>query len=182
MDEIGGTAAGLAEGLGDVGGQMRAEWTAEQEAAAADAAAQWRHTRTLADWLTERMHAGDRIAVTIGETRFAGVVVESGDDLIALQGVFGRVDIHVAHGIPIFIELVDRVAEGGQRATASRSFHDALIARDGRDDLSIGTLHDPQGLDGTLFVGKDFVSMVTKLGVETVVPMQFVTWVAPRRM
>jgi hypothetical protein len=172
----------MAAGLADVGGQMRAEWTAEQEAAAADAAAQWRHSRTLADWLTERMHAGDRIAVTIGQTRFAGIVAESSDDLIALEGVMGRVDVHVAHGIPIFIELVDRLGEGGARAGASRSFHDALIARDGRDDLSIGTLHDPQGLDGTMFVGRDFVSMVTKLGVETVVPLQFVTWVAPRRM
>lgn len=178
MDEIGGAAAGLA----DVGGQMRAEWVAEQEAAAADAAAQWRHSRRLADWLTERMHAGDRIAVTIGEVRFAGVVAETSDDLIALEGVYGRADIHLAHGIPIFIELVDRVADGGARAPVSRTFHDALIARDGRDDLSIGTLHDTHGLDGTLFVGQDFVSVVTKLGVETVVPLQFVSWVAPRRM
>jgi hypothetical protein len=178
MDEIGGSAAGLAE----VGGQMRAEWVAEQEAASADAAAQWRHSRTLSDWLTERMHAGDRIAVTVGEVRFAGIVIESSVDLIALEGVFGRVDIHVAPGIPIFIELVDRISDGGERATASRGFHDALLARDGRDDLSIGTLHDAHGLDGTLFVGQDFVSVVTKLGVETVVPLQFVSWVAPRRM
>jgi hypothetical protein len=161
---------------------MRGEWVAEQEAAAADAAAQWRHSRRLSDWLTERMHSGDRIAVTVKDNRFAGVVVETGDDLIALAGIFGRVDIHVAHGIPIFIELVDRAMEGGQRAIASRTFHEALIARDGRDDLSIGTLHEMDGLDGTLFVGRDFVSVVTKLGVETVVPLQYVTWVAPRRM
>jgi hypothetical protein len=178
MDEIGGSAAGLA----DVGGQMRAEWAAEQEAAAADAAAQWRHSRRLSDWLTERMHSGDRIAVTVKDNRFAGVVVETGDDLIALEGMFGRVDIHVAHGIPIYIELVDRVLEGGERSLVNRTFHEALIARDGRDDMTIGTLHETDGLDGTLFVGADFVSVVTKLGVETVVPMQYVTWVAPRRM
>jgi hypothetical protein len=168
--------------LAEVGGQMRAEWVAEQEVATQDAAAAWRHSRCLSDWLTERMHAGDRIAVTVLSTRYAGTVEESSEDLIALRGVFGRVDIHVSHGIPIFIEIVDRVTEGGERAPHNRSFHEALIARDGRDDLSIGTLHEPDGLDGTLFVGKDFISVVTKLGVETVVPIQYVTWVAPRRV
>jgi hypothetical protein len=168
--------------LGDVGGQMRAEWQAETEAATDDAAAQWRHSRTLSDWLVERMHAGDRVAVTVTDQRFAGTVEESSTDLIALQGVFGRVDIHVAHGIPIFVEINDHAMSGGSRATSSRSFREALLARDGRDDLSVGTLHDSEGLDGTLYVGHDFVSVVAKMGVETVVPLAFVTWVAPRRM
>ena len=51
--------------LSGVAGEMRAEWRAEQEAVIADAAAQWRHGRSLTDWLCERMHAGDRIAVTV---------------------------------------------------------------------------------------------------------------------
>ena len=78
-------------------------------------------------------------------------------------------------------ELVDRPDDGGERSETRRSFHDALVVRDGRDDLTIGTLHDPGGLDGTLFVGQDFVSVVTRLGVETVVPLAHVVWVAPRR-
>ena len=59
--------------LAGVAGEMRAEWRAEQEAAATDAAAQWRHGRTLADWLRERMHAGDRIAVHVGDQSFVGL-------------------------------------------------------------------------------------------------------------
>ena len=43
--------------LAGVAAEMRAEWRAEQEDATEDAAAQWRHSRTLEDWLGERMHA-----------------------------------------------------------------------------------------------------------------------------
>jgi hypothetical protein len=171
-------------GLGEVGGQMREEWRAEQEtaAAAADAATQWRHSRTLTDWLVERMHAGDRIAVIVGEQRFTGIVEEASADLIALRGMFGRVDIHVAPGLPVSIVIEESAREGGERAKSSRSFHEVLRERDGRDDLSVGTVFEHEGLDGTLYVGADFVSVVTRMGKETVVPLAFVSWVAPRRL
>jgi hypothetical protein len=168
--------------LGEVGGQMREEWRAEQESAAADAASQWRHSRKLTDWLTERMHAGDRVAIISGAQRFTGAVEETSDDLVALLGMFGRVDIHVAPGLPLSISLEEAAHEGGQRAKSSRSFHDVLLERDGRDDLSVGTSQEHEGLDGTLHVGADFVSVITRMGFETVVPLAFVTWVAPRRM
>ena len=37
------------------------------------------------------------------------------------------------------------------------------------------------GPDGTLYVGRDFVSVVAKLGAETVVPLQYVTWCSTTR-
>lgn len=160
---------------------MRAEWRAEQESATEDAAAQWRHSRTLVDWLTQRMHAGDRIAVSIGEQRFAGLVEEASDDLIGLRAVYGRIDIHLTAGLPLTIELVDHPSSGGERNERSRSFHEALVERDGRTDMTVGIIHDLEGLDGTLFVGKDFVSVVARLGAEVVVPLAYVVWVAPRR-
>src|SRR5437763_13568174 len=76
--------------LAGVGADMRAEWRDEQEAATEDAAAQWRHSRTLADWLTQRTHAGDRIAISVGAQRFAGLVEEVSDDLIGLRARVGR--------------------------------------------------------------------------------------------
>src|ERR1700686_513180 len=85
--------------LTGVAGEMRAEWRAEQEAAAADAAAQWRHNRSLADWLRERMPAGDRIAVTIAAQSFVGLVEEVGNDLLALRCSSGRVEIHVCAAV-----------------------------------------------------------------------------------
>jgi hypothetical protein len=56
-----------------------------------------------------------------------------------------------------------------------------LLELDGRDDLTLGVLHDSQGLDGSIFVGDDFVSVVTRMGGETVVPLDQVAWIAPRR-
>ncbi len=167
--------------LADVGAEMRAEWRAEQEAATEDAAAQRRLGRSLEDWLTERMHAGDRIAVAIGEQRFAGFVEETGPDLIGLRAAFGRVDIHLVPGLAMFIEMHEHATSGGERATRRRTFREALLDRDGHDDQTIGCMHDIEGLDGTLHVGTDFVSIIARLGAETIVPMQYVVWAAARR-
>lgn len=167
--------------LAGVGAEMRAEWRDEQEAATADAAAQWRHSRTLADWFAERMHSGDRIAISIGDQRFTGLVDEIGTDFVGLRAVHGRVDIHLVGGLALEIELVDHPTSGGHRGHTGRTFHDALIERDGQTDLTVGSISDLEGHDGTLFVGADFVSVVAKLGRETVLPLQYVVWVSRRR-
>jgi hypothetical protein len=160
---------------------MRAEWRAEQEAATADAVAQRRLGRSLEDWLVERMHAGDRIAVGIGNQRFAGLVEETGPDLIGLRAAFGRIDIHLTPGYPMHIELHDHATSGGERAVGRRSFREVLLERDGRDDQSVGCVHDLDGVDGTLEVGTDFVSVIAKRGAQTVIPLQYVVWVSSRR-
>jgi hypothetical protein len=166
--------------LASTGAEMRAEWRAETEAATADAAEQARRGRSLADWLHERAHAGDRIAVAVGSQRLAGMVDETGPDLIALRAVFGRVDIHLTSGSPLYIELVDHPDTGGHRPTTGKTFYDALLARDGQE-VTMATMHEPNGLDGVLTVGTDFVSVVAKLGAETIVPMKYVLWVTARR-
>ena len=166
--------------LTGIAGLMRAEWRAEQEAATADAAAQWRHHRSLADWLCERMHAGDRIAVTVAAQSFTGLVEEVGDDLLALRCAFGRVEIHVCAGIPISFELVEHATQGGTRATTRRGFRDALLARDAQPGVRVGTLQ-PEGIDGTLRVSRDFVTIVSRSGTETLVPISQVTWVTAAR-
>ena len=148
---------------------------------AGDTAAQWRHGRRMTDWLDERMKNGDRVAVTVAGSRFAGLVEETSPDLIALRAVFGRVDIHVAPGVPMHIQLDERFPDGGAQPSANRSFREVLLELDGRDDLTLGVLHDSQGLDGSIFVGDDFVSVVTRMGGETVVPLDQVAWIAPRR-
>src|SRR3954470_17869360 len=98
---------------------------------AGDATAEWRHGRRMTDWLGERMKAGDRVAVTVAGTRFAGTVEETSADLIALRAVFGRVDIHVATGVPTHVQLDERVTEGGEPPSSSRSFREVLLELDG---------------------------------------------------
>ncbi len=168
--------------LSGVAAEMRAEWRAEQETAAADAAAQWRHGRTVADWLCERMHAGDRIAVTVATQSFVGLVDEVGSDLLALRCAFGRVEVHIGAGIPISFELVEHATHGGTRATARRGFRDALLARDTQPGVRVGTAPRPEGIDGTLAVGRDFVTIATETGAETVVPIADIAWVTAARM
>jgi hypothetical protein len=164
--------------LSGIAGEMRAEWRAEQEEAAADAAAQWRHERVLADWLRDRMHAGDRVAVTVATQTFVGLVEEVGADLLALRCSYGRVEIHVSSGIPLAIEVVNHATEGGTRAVQHRGFREVLYGRDEQAAVRVGTLQHPDGIEGTLLLSRDFIGVVSVLGVETIVPIAQVAWVS----
>jgi hypothetical protein len=178
----GGDRAGRADpvehpDLARVAGEMRAEWRAEQDAAAADAAAHWRHTRTLTDWLCDRMHAGDVVGASVLDRRFVGRVEEVGLDVVALRGSFGRVEIHVADATPVAFELVEHATRGGTRSSRRRAFRDVLMARDAQADITVATALHPSGIRGTLLVGRDFVTVVAGMGIETVVPIAQVAWV-----
>jgi hypothetical protein len=162
---------------------MREEWRAEQDAAIADAAEQWRHRRTLADCFTEHMHAGDRIAVTIAGHRFTGVPEETGADLLGLRTIFGRVDLHIAPGIPLTYEVYERSATSGGRgnAIAGGEFRNALLHHEHDTEATLGTLVEVDGIDGRLEVGTDHVKVIARAGAETIVTLDTITWVSPRR-
>src|SRR2546430_14746565 len=98
--------------LGPLGARMRSEWQEDEDDAAADAREQFQRHQSFRDWLIAAMHAGDRLAITVVDQRFTGTVEELGDDLIGLRALFGRVDIHVAPGIPLQIELDDHAKSG----------------------------------------------------------------------
>ncbi len=167
--------------LAPLGAAMRSEWAAEQHDATRDAQQQWDRNQTFRDWLTAAMHAGDRLAVTIVEQRFTGTVEGVGDDILAMRCIFGRVDLQLAHGIPLFIELVEHPAIGGHRGKTDASFAAALMARDPEADTSVGTVFHPEGLDGQVIAGQDFVTIKARAGAVTVVPIAQVAWVSNRR-
>jgi hypothetical protein len=167
--------------LGGVGAAMRSTWAAEQHDAAADAQEQWQRRQSLRDWLIDAMHAGDRIAVTIVEQRFTGTVDEVGDDLLVIRAIFGRVDMHLLPGIPLHIELVDHPTSGGHRGKTDGSFAASLAARDPNADTSVGTVFHPEGLDGQITVGSDFLISKARAGAVTVIPLAQVAWVCSRR-
>ena len=106
----------------------------------------------------------------VGAQSFVGLVDEVGDDLLALRCAFGRVEIHVCGGIPISFELVEHATKGGTRGAARRGFRDALLARDAQPGVSVGTLQHPDGIEGTLLVSRDYVTVMHRTGVETLVP------------
>ncbi|MGO9877226.1 MAG: hypothetical protein ACLPVY_25890 [Acidimicrobiia bacterium] len=137
--------------------------------------------QSLREWLIDAMHAGDRLAVTIVEQRFTGTVDEVGDDLLALRAIFGRIDLHLLEGIPLHIELVEHAASGGRRGETARSFAAVLAARDPAGDTSVGTVSHPDGLDGQVTAGSDFVITTARAGAVTVIPLAQVAWVCDRR-
>ena len=165
--------------LSRIAGEMRAEWREEQASATADAAAQLRHSRGLTDWLRDRMHAGDRVGVVLAGKTFTGLVEEVGDDLLGLRCGSDLVEIHVCASVPISFELVEHATKGGTRGAYGRNFRDALLNRDGRAGMRVGTRQDPDGIDGTLLLGADFVSVAGSAGVETIVPIAQISWVSP---
>lgn len=168
--------------LGSVGAAMRSSWAAEQDDASSDALQQFQRHQTLRDWLIAAMHSGDEIAVTVFSERFTGVVEEVGEDLLALRATFGRVDVHLAPGIDLHIEVVDHPASGGARGRTDGSFAGAVGARDPNSEMSVGTSYHPAGLDGLISAGRDFVIIKTKGGADTVVQLAHVAWVSARRI
>jgi hypothetical protein len=167
--------------LAGVGAKMRSEWAAEQNDAIADAQEQWQHNQTFRDWLIDAMHAGDRLAVTVVDQRFTGTVDEVGEDMVGLRCIFGRVDIRLSQGVAFFIELVDHPKSGGHRGNTDASFASALMARDPQADTSVGTIFHPEGLDGQMHAGKDFVTVQARAGAVTIVPLAQIAWVCDRR-
>jgi hypothetical protein len=169
--------------LQNVGASMRDEWRTEQEAATQDAAEAFQHRRSLSDLLTEHMHRGDRLALTVAGYRITGSVEEVGPDLVALRTLFGRVDVHRSPTIPLYFEVFERATEGGSRGSdaAGGSFHRALELREREEDCTVGTLFDADGYDGKIRVGADFVTIVARAGAETTIPIPLVSWISARR-
>src|ERR1700760_699479 len=101
--------------LSGLAAEMRAAWRAEQAAAAADAAEQFRHARSLADWFRERMHAGDRVAVTVAARTLTGRLEDVGDDFVALRrdGAGGLVEINTGAVVPVSCSVVEHATHGG---------------------------------------------------------------------
>jgi hypothetical protein len=166
--------------LAATGAAMRAEWRAEQEAATRDARADWTHRLALVDRLRGHMHRGDTLIAAVAGHRVTGSVEEVGDDLLALMTPAGRVDIQLAPTIPVTFEA-SAARTGGHRGSdaAGGRFRHALIAREQDARVRLGTLEEPEGLEGQLRVSVDHIALVTPTGRELLVPMTCVAWVAP---
>jgi hypothetical protein len=159
----------------------RSTWADKPTNAAHDPHEHGQRRQSLREWLIEVMHAGDRIAVTIVEQRFTGTVEQLGEDLLGLRAIFGRVDLHLLAGISLHIELVDHPSSGGHHGETDGRFAAVLAARDPDADTSVGTVFHPDGLDGQVTVGSDFLITTARAGAVTVIPLAQVAWVCDRR-
>jgi hypothetical protein len=163
--------------LAHVGAAMRDEWRAEEEAATHDAVEAWRRNLTLVEWLRDRMHAGDRVAVGFGDRTFSGVIVEVGPDRCALRGQFGRVDVQLLDDAPFELRVVHHPATGGIRGTARSAFREVVIAREAVPEVMLGTRQRPDGIAGRITASRDFVT-VNDDGAAVLVPLRSVLWIA----
>jgi hypothetical protein len=161
---------------------MREEWRAETEAASADALDGWRHDRTLRDIAIEAVHRGDPVVVVLPNVRFFGMVETVGPDLLSLQTVSGRVDVHLCDAVQVVIQIGERVKDGGARESVSEGdFRSALLAREQSREVTLGSPLYEEPLDGRLVVGADHVCLIGRGGGETYFPFWSVSYVMPRR-
>ncbi len=162
----------------------RHEWREEQEALTADAAEQFHHGRTVRSLLMECMRNGDRVAVVSGAHRAVGLIVEIADDLIAVRNLgSGRLDFRLADDLVFQVVVQERaIGQPGGDELVSGSFRARLLERESADgESTIGSLLTPEPLDGKLIVGADHVRVVGRGGGETILPIQSIAYVGPRR-
>jgi hypothetical protein len=161
---------------------MREEYRAGSDAETADAVDDWRHHRTLRDMALETVHRGDPIVVLLEHVRIHGHVEAVGPDLLGVRSVSGRVDVHLHSGVPMMLQIGERVKEGGAReAVADGDFRNALIAREGSGEVTLGSTFNEEPYDGKLVVGADHVCLIGRGGGETYFPFSSVAYVMPRR-
>jgi hypothetical protein len=139
--------------------------------------------KSLHDRFLEHMREGDRLAIIAAGQRYAGTIEEVGEDLVALRTLFGRVDVHLSPGIPLWYELFERGATEGTEGNhlADGKFLNALDLHEHDAEVTVGSLTDPDGIDGRIEVGSDHVKVIARAGAETVLPLWTVSWVCPRR-
>jgi hypothetical protein len=119
--------------LARLGQEFRDELRAEAEEYEQLAAKDHLRSRRLGDVALELVHRGDRVAVTIGEQTFTGVLVYAAGDLACLRTPVGAVDRNLA--APLAIRVAERVRSGGlSRGRGPASFtarlyeHEAALA------------------------------------------------------
>jgi hypothetical protein len=161
---------------------LREVWRSESDVATAEAADAFRHSRTLKDVAIETLHRGDPVVVLMPNFRLQGMVEAVGPDLLAVRSVGGRVDVHLHDGIPMMLQIGERVHEGGARETvADGDFRSALLAHEKFGEVTIGCTLTEEAIDGTLVVGADHIGIVHRGGNETYFPLYTVSYVTKRR-
>ncbi|MCU1427261.1 MAG: hypothetical protein JWL83_1261 [Actinomycetia bacterium] len=122
------------------------------------------------------------MVVVMPHVRFHGMVEAVGPDLLALRTVSGRVDVHLDAGVPLMLQIGERVREGGARDTVSDGdFRNALLARERLGEVTLGCTLLDEPVDGKIVMGADHVCLVGRGGAETYFPFSCVSYVMPRR-
>jgi hypothetical protein len=165
----------LVEVHGDAAAALRAEWRADEEEWTAAAVAHWSHGRTLLERARHHMHRGDTLDVELGATHVIGHVVAVGVDVIAVDGIGGRVDLHVHSHAPIAWRVLRAAPSGGSRGLDVGSFRARVLELEMADarvelgvSVSVGTVH------GLLTVGRDHLVVADGDDAETVVALDAV--------
>ncbi len=162
----------------------RQEWREEQEAATAEAAEAYQHSRTVADLLNESMRRGDRVAVSVGPHRGVGQIVEVAADLVAVRNLgSGRIDFQLRAEMPWQLVVQEQaVSQPAGDELPSGSFRARLLDREAAGgEATIGSVLSAEPIDGRLVVGTDHVRVIGRGGGETLVPVSALAFVGPRR-
>jgi len=160
---------------GDAAAALRAEWRADEEEWTAAAVAQWSHARTLLERARHHMHRGDTLHVELGATRVIGRVVAVGDDVFAIDGMGGRVDLHVGPHASLGWRVARHAPSGGSRGLDVGSFRARLLELEMNETVvDLGLTIWSGSCRGRLTVGRDHVVVVDDDHVDMVVALSAV--------
>lgn len=135
--------------------------------------------RTLAAAFAEMALGGDRVAFDVAGHRFTGHVTATGPDLVSMQTVGGRIDLHLCPTVPLQAEIVERGA--GNRVPAkvdAETFRDRLVAQETEgSDVSVGSTFAEEPFYGSLVVGDDYAAVVSRMGAEHLLTLASIAYV-----
>ena len=174
--------------LARTGAALRAEWRDEEEEWMRAAAQHWAHGRDIHDVTRDLMHRGDTVEALVTGRSFIGLVSFVGDDVMELRTGSGRVDVRLTQGdrrgpiAPIVLRVVEKARSGGGRpAPAATTMRARLLERESAAQrVVLGSPLLPEEVRGHVGVGRDHVT-VRGDSPDTILPLEWVSWVAPAR-
>jgi hypothetical protein len=158
--------------------ELRAEQAAYEELAATDRL----RRRDLGDVALEQLQRGDRVAVTVGDATYTGVLVHAAGDLACLRTAAADIDLRLGAGL--LLRVVETVRSGGSCAgRGARSFKARLREHEATSSsVELGGPALPDGLQARIAaVATDHVLAVDSGGATCVVPLVGLAYVAATR-
>ena len=159
---------------------LRSEWRDDEEAWTRAAHEQWEHGRTLRDVALDAMRRGDGITITTAGAVLRGRIVAVGVDTVRLLDDGGFVDVVLASGAPLLVQVDTRPAADASGVVVDATFRARLLEHEACTEIELGVSTRDGPFVGALRVSADHVRVRTRDGADAFVPLGSVVFVRER--
>ena len=161
---------------------LRSEWRDDEEAWTRAAHEQWEHGRTLRDVALDSMRRGDCVTITTTGAVLRGRIVAVGLDTVRLVDDGGFVDVLLASGAPLLMQVDTRPAADAGGVAVDATFRSRLLEHEGCTEIELGVSRLDGPFVGALRVSADHVRVRTRDGADAFVPQGSVVFVRERHL